>query len=55
MITEIKIYPETNSVQVISTEGAVQFTTAPEDLTTILAQCQDKLDSVLASGAEEEE
>ena len=47
MITEIKIYPETNTVQVISEEGAVQFTAEGDVLGELLIACEGEVSKTL--------
>ena len=54
MITEIKIYPETNSVQVISTEGAVQFTAENDVLDLLLVTCELEVSKILDTNEENE-
>ena len=47
MITEIKIYPETDTVQVISEEGAVQFTAEGGLLDALLIACEAEVSKIL--------
>ena len=55
MITEIKIYPETNTVQVISEDGAVQFTAENDVLDLLLVTCELEVSKILDAKEEMED